>query len=140
MPKESHPRTAVPTWDSMSPGEKQAWLLNQALDCKRDILNMPLPDPNDDSIEANRLRALVLDAADSTIEQTIRLQTNQLRPSTANDEIGELLEERRQRALLEIERMSAERNEYGEDEFSAAQAELGLPHASGSTRNLSRLK
>jgi hypothetical protein len=34
---------------SMSPGEKQAWLLNQALDVKRDILTMPLPDPNDDN-------------------------------------------------------------------------------------------
>jgi hypothetical protein len=36
MPKELQPNTAVPTWDSMSPGKKQAWLLNQALDCKLD--------------------------------------------------------------------------------------------------------
>jgi hypothetical protein len=56
MPKEMQPHTAVPTWDSLSPGEKQEWLLNQALDCKRDILTMPLPDPNDDSIEAHRVR------------------------------------------------------------------------------------
>jgi hypothetical protein len=42
-------------WQSMSPGEKQAWLLNQALDCKREILTLPMPDPNDDSIEAHRL-------------------------------------------------------------------------------------
>jgi hypothetical protein len=103
---------------SMSPGEKQAWLVDKALDAKRDILTLPMPDPNDDSIEAHRTRALVLAAADSTIEQTIRLQTNQLKPSAADDEIGELLEERRQRALLEIERMSAERNEYGDDESS----------------------
>jgi hypothetical protein len=68
MPKELQPHTAVPAWDSMSPGEKQAWLLGQALDCKREILTMPLPDPSDDSIEAHRIRALVLDAADSTIE------------------------------------------------------------------------
>jgi hypothetical protein len=34
-------------WQTMSPGEKQAWLLDKALDCKRDILTMPLPDPND---------------------------------------------------------------------------------------------
>jgi hypothetical protein len=28
-------------WQTMSPGEKMAWLLNQALDVKRDILTMP---------------------------------------------------------------------------------------------------
>jgi hypothetical protein len=33
---ELQPHTAVPTWDSMSPGEKQTWLLDKALDCKRD--------------------------------------------------------------------------------------------------------
>jgi hypothetical protein len=33
----------------MLPGEKMAWLLNAALDVKRDILTMPLPDPDDDS-------------------------------------------------------------------------------------------
>jgi hypothetical protein len=38
MPKELQPRKAAPTWDSLSPGEKQAWLLDQALDFKRDIL------------------------------------------------------------------------------------------------------
>ena len=40
-------------WQTLSPGEKQAWLLNQALDVKREILSTPLPDPYDDSIEAN---------------------------------------------------------------------------------------
>ena len=77
MPKELHPRTAVPAWDSMSPGEKQAWLLDKALDRKREILTMPMPDLDDDSIEAHRLRLLILSAADSTIEQTIRLRTNE---------------------------------------------------------------
>jgi hypothetical protein len=52
MPKVLQPHTAVPAWDSMSPGEKQAWLLDKALDAKREILGLPLPDPNDDSIEA----------------------------------------------------------------------------------------
>jgi hypothetical protein len=42
MPQEL---TAVPTWDSMSPGEKQAWPLDKALDCKREILTLPMPDP-----------------------------------------------------------------------------------------------
>jgi hypothetical protein len=85
MPKVLQPHTATATWDVMSPGEKMAWLLNQALDCKREILTIPLPDPSDDSLEAGRARALILAAADSTIEQTIRLQTNQLKP-TANDD------------------------------------------------------
>ena len=60
-----------PTWDDLSPGEKQAWLLDQALDRKREILTLPMPDESDDSIEATRLRALILTAADSTINQTI---------------------------------------------------------------------
>jgi hypothetical protein len=95
----------------MSPGEKMAWLLNKALDVKRDILTMPLPDPDDDSIEAHRIRALVLDAADSTIEQTIRLRTNQLAPVANDDGIEKLLEERRRWAILEIGRLDAERND-----------------------------
>jgi hypothetical protein len=112
MPKEMHPRTAAPTWDSMSPGEKQEWLLNQALDCKRDILTLPMPDPNDDNADAHRLRMLVLSAADSTIEQTIRLQTNQLKPSAADDGMEKIFEERRAAAEQEIARLEAERNEY----------------------------
>jgi hypothetical protein len=89
----------------MSPGEKMAWLLNQALDVKRDILTMPLPDPDDDSIEAHRIRALVLDAVDSTIEQTIHLRTSQLAPD-ANSDIAEIIEERRRNAMAAIERMT----------------------------------
>lgn len=110
MPREL---TAVPAWDSMSPGEKQAWLLDKGLDCKRDILTMPLPDPYVDSIEAHRIRALVLDAADSTIEQTIRLRTNQLAATNSHDdEIGKIFEERQRKAILEIERLNAGQNEY----------------------------
>jgi hypothetical protein len=47
---------------------------------------MPMPDPNDDSIEAHRLRSLILAAADSTIEH--RMQTNQLKRSERHDQIG----------------------------------------------------
>jgi hypothetical protein len=103
-------------WQTMSPGERQAWLLDQALDCKRDILTMPLPDPNDDSIEAHRIRMLVLAAADSTIEQTIRMQTNQLKPSAADDDMEKIFEERRLAAEAEIARLNAEPYEYGDDE------------------------
>jgi hypothetical protein len=62
------------SWQSMSRGKKQAWLLNQALDCKREILTLPMPDPADDSAEAHRIRMLLLATADSTIEQVIRMQ------------------------------------------------------------------
>jgi hypothetical protein len=47
MPKVLQPHTAVPTWDSMSPGEKQAWLLDHALDAKHDILTMAWADRRD---------------------------------------------------------------------------------------------
>jgi hypothetical protein len=50
MPKELQSRTSAPTWDSLSPGEKMSRLLDMALDCKRDIVTMPMPDPNDDSL------------------------------------------------------------------------------------------
>ena len=95
-------------WQSIPPGEKQTWLLNQALDAKRDILTMPLPDPDDDSAEAHRTRSLLLAAADSTIEQTIRLHTNQLKPAAGNDDIEQIIEERRKKAVLQIERMRLE--------------------------------
>jgi hypothetical protein len=62
-------------WKDLSPGDKQAWLLGQALDRKREILTMPLPDDGDDSIEATRLRALILAASDSTINQTIAMRS-----------------------------------------------------------------
>jgi hypothetical protein len=102
---ELHPRTAVPTWDSMSPGEKLSRLLDMALDVKKNVLSAPLPDPNDDSAEAHRMRSLILTAADSTIEQTIRLGTNQLAPAAA-DGFEEIIEERRRAAVLAIEKMS----------------------------------
>jgi hypothetical protein len=101
-------------WQSMSAGEKQEWLLGAALDLKQEILTMPLPDPNDDSVEAHRMRVLLLSAADSTIEQTIRLQTNQLKPAAANDDIEKIFEERQRHAIKEIERLNAAWNEYGD--------------------------
>jgi hypothetical protein len=47
---------------------------------------------------------LILAAADSTIEQTIRLRTNQLAPAPSDD-LEQIIEERRQKALLAIEKM-----------------------------------
>jgi hypothetical protein len=114
MPKELQPHPAVPTWDPMSPGEKQVWLLDKALDCKRELLAMPMPDPNDDSIEAHRIRILLLAAADSTIEQTIRLRTNLLKPAVGNDDIEQIIEERRKKAVLQIERMRLESKRTGD--------------------------
>jgi hypothetical protein len=96
-----------PTWDDLSPGEKQAWLLDQALDRKREILTLPMPDESDDSIEATRLRALILTAADSTINQTIALRSPSLATaSNARDAAVEAyIEERRQKALKIIAKM-----------------------------------
>jgi hypothetical protein len=96
-----------PTWAAMSPGEKQSRLLDQALDRKREILAMPLPDDDDDSLEATRLRALILDASDSTINQTIALRSNMLAMAedTHASELEQLIEERRQKALLMIAKM-----------------------------------
>jgi hypothetical protein len=121
MPKEQNgrgtelqARMAVPTRDSMSPGEKMAWLLDKALDCKREILTLPLPNPNDDSAEAHRMRALLLAAADSTIEQIIRLKANYLLQKASDDDAMEkIFEERMTAAKLEIERLNAGQNEYG---------------------------
>ncbi len=47
-----------PAWAAMSPSDKQARLLDQALDRKWEILALPLPGDGDDSLEATRLRAL----------------------------------------------------------------------------------
>ncbi len=103
MPQEL---TAVPKWDSLSPGEKQEWLLDMAMDVKKNILSAPLPDPNDDSPEAIRMRALILAAADSTIEQTIRLKANHLLQKASDDDAMEkIFEERQRKALIEIERL-----------------------------------
>jgi hypothetical protein len=96
----------------MSPGEKQAWLLDKALDCKREILTMPMPDLDYDSIEAQRLRSLILAAADSTIEQTIRLKTTLLAPSNSDRDVERVIEERLQRAREQI----AAVDEYGDGE------------------------
>jgi hypothetical protein len=106
MPKELQPR-AVPTWDSMSPGEKQSWLLDKALDYKRELFAMPLPDPNDDSIEAHRMRSLLLSAADSTIGQAIQLKAIQSGTATSDRdaEMEKTFEERQRAALIEIERL-----------------------------------
>jgi hypothetical protein len=98
----------VTAWTDLPPGEKQARLLDHALDRKREILSLPLPDESDDSAEAHRMRSLVLAAADSTINQTIQLRTNQL-SAAADDEhdraMEALIEERRQAALLTIAKM-----------------------------------
>jgi hypothetical protein len=94
-------------WDTMSPGEKQARLLDQALDRKREILAIPLPVDDDDSPEATRLRSLILTAADSTISQTIALRSNMLAMAqdTRAHDLEQFIEERRQKAVAMIARM-----------------------------------
>jgi hypothetical protein len=52
-------------------------------------------------------------AADSTIEQTIRLKANHLLQKASDDDAMEkIFEERQRRVLLEIERLSAGCHEY----------------------------
>jgi|ERR1700730_6517453 hypothetical protein len=96
-----------PGWEDLPPGEKQAWLLDQALDRKREILSLRLPHESDDSAEAHRARSLVLAAADSTINQTIALRSPSLATaSNARDAAVErFIEERRQAALKMIAKM-----------------------------------
>jgi hypothetical protein len=62
-----------------------------------------------------RLRALILAAADSTIEQTIRMNASQLTPTAADEGMEKLFEERRAAAEAEIERLGAESYDYGND-------------------------
>ena len=97
----------VAVWEDLPPGEKQARLLDQALDRKREILSLPLPDADDDSAEAHRARSLVLAAADSTINQTIALRSPSLATaSNARDAaVEQSIEERRQKALKIIAKM-----------------------------------
>jgi hypothetical protein len=84
---------AVTAWDALPPGEKQE---------------------SDDSIEAHRTRSLILSASDSTIGQTTALRSNMLAMAqdTRADEhdraMEALIEERRQKAILEIARMERE--------------------------------
>jgi hypothetical protein len=94
-------------WKDMPPGEKQAWLLDQALDRKREILSLPLPDADDDSLEATRLRSLIMVASDSTISQTIALRSNMLATAqdTRSHELLQFIEERRQKAEAQIAKM-----------------------------------
>jgi hypothetical protein len=94
-------------WEDMSPGGKQTWLLDLALDRKREILAIPLPDDGDDSAEATRLRALILAASDSTINQTIALRSSMLSMADGNRDaaVEQFIEERRQKALAMIAKM-----------------------------------
>src|ERR1700730_10979755 len=73
-------RTRAMTW----PISTCAWLLDQALDRKREILTIPLPDGDDDSPDAARIRSLILAAADSTISQTIALRSDALAAAKDN--------------------------------------------------------
>ena len=52
------------------------------------------------------MRSLILAAADSTIEQTIRLKANHLLQKASDDDAMEkIFEERQRKALIEIERL-----------------------------------
>jgi hypothetical protein len=91
----------------LSSNEKHVQLLELALDRKREILSLPLPDKSDDSVEANRLRALVLSASDTTISQAISLQSlaSGEGKNAVAEEVEAFIKARRQMALRQIEMM-----------------------------------
>jgi hypothetical protein len=95
----------------LSSNEKHVRLLELALDRKREILSLPLPDKSDDSVEANRLRALVLNASDTTISQAISLQSlaSGEGKNAVAEEVEAFIKARRQMALRQIEMMNQER-------------------------------
>jgi hypothetical protein len=86
-------------WDKMTPGQKLSALLVDALDYKRELLELPRPGPEDLSFHN-----LMLRAADSIIDQVLQIEVNPLHREPSND-LDRVLEERRQKAIAEIERM-----------------------------------
>jgi hypothetical protein len=72
---------------------------------------LPLPDKSDDSVEANRLRTLVLNASDTTISQAISLQSlaSGEGKNAVAEEVEAFIKARRQMALRQIEMMNQER-------------------------------
>jgi hypothetical protein len=66
-------------WVRLGQAAKLQLLTELSLDRKFEILRIPLPADDDDSVEAHRVRQLILSAADSTIHQTIKVEEGQLR-------------------------------------------------------------
>jgi hypothetical protein len=96
------------TWRSLTPGQKQASLLADALDYKRELLAKT--SQFEVSLENAPLHNLFLRCSDSIINQVLQIEANALhRP--VSDEIEKLFEERQRHALKEIERLSQGRRE-----------------------------
>jgi hypothetical protein len=66
-------------------------LTEVALDRKMDILGTPLPPDDDDSAEACRMRALILAAADSAINQKIKVDETAMVARRSQELLPELL-------------------------------------------------
>lgn len=90
-------------WAALTPGQKQASLLSDALDYKREL--MAKTAEFEINLENAPLHNLFLKASDSIINQVLQIEANALhRP--VSDEIEKLFEERQKHALREIERLS----------------------------------
>jgi hypothetical protein len=96
MPKLSVSREE---WDKMTPGQKLSALLVDALDYKRELLELPRPGSED-----LPFHNLMLRAADSIIDQVLQIDANALHKPPSND-LDKVLEERRQKAIAKIESM-----------------------------------
>lgn len=94
-------------WRDLTPGQKQASLLSDALDYKREL--MAKTAEFEVSLENAPLHNLFLKCSDSIINQVLQIEANALhRP--VSDEIEKLFEERQKHALREIERLSRGRD------------------------------
>jgi hypothetical protein len=76
--------------------------LLDALDYKRELLELPRPGSEDLAFHT-----LMLRAADSIIDQALQIEVNALHREPSND-LDRLLEERRQKAMAMIAKMRGE--------------------------------
>ena len=84
-------------FDALSPSEQLQWLAELALIRKKQLLQTPLPGDNDGSHDAHRVRLMLLAAADSSINQLIKVNEVQLRQRT--EELLPALLEKIEKAL-----------------------------------------
>jgi hypothetical protein len=87
-------------WEKLTPGQKQGALLDDALDAKREMFELPRPEEFD-----AQFHTFLAKLSESTINQVLQIEANALhRPQS--DELDRVLEERRIKAIEAIKRMT----------------------------------
>lgn len=71
-------------FEELNPAEQLQWLAELALIRKKQLLQTPLPGDDDGSHEAHRVRLMLLAAADSAINQVIKVNEVQLKARSDN--------------------------------------------------------